>query len=297
MKKHHRRCSADQGVYAPSDRHGLAQGPAAHCARVLCLGMGLLLGASAWAQPSEDVLRALAQPFVQVNGQALSTAQAEVLFRERLAQGLPATPELKAAVRQELIDQALMGQAAHAEGLDRLPLVQAQMEAASRMALVRQWQQKWLADHPVSDDELAQAYQAYLATQGKEELLLRQVVVADEATARQLIQRLRRGEPFGELVRRHSIDAASRDAGGETGWVLQGRLLPDVARAVNPLQPRQLAMAPVRTAQGWHVLQLLDRRSWTPPTLAQLRDQLLDRLLAARLEQRLQALRNAADIR
>ncbi len=253
---------------------------------------------SAWAQdkPSEDVVKALAAPFVTVNGQPIPTAHAEVLFRERLAMGATATPELRESVRQDLINQRLILEAARAQGLDRQPLIQAQMELASQASLVRQWQQKVLAEQPTSDEALKTEYRAQIAKLGPDELQIRHIVVADEELAKQLIARVRKGESFADLVGKHSTDEASRKEGGLTGWVPQGRLNPDVANAVAKLKPRQLALAPVRTPQGWHVIQLQDRRTWTPPTLDTLRPQLLELLARRTIDSQLQALRAKAAI-
>lgn len=252
--------------------------------------------ACAQDKPSEDVVKALAAPFVTVNGQAIPTAHAEVLFRERLAMGATATPELRESVRQDLINQRLMLEAARAQGLDRQPLIQAQMELASQASLVRQWQQKVLTEQPTSDEALQTEYRAQIAKLGPDELQIRHIVVADEDLAKQLIARARKGESFADLVVKHSTDEASRKEGGLTGWVPQGRLNPDVANAVAKLKPRQLALAPVRTPQGWHVIQLQDRRTWTPPSLDTLRPQLLELLARRTIDSQLQALRAKATI-
>jgi peptidyl-prolyl cis-trans isomerase C len=247
--------------------------------------------------PSAAVLQALTQPFVVVNGLVQSTAHAEVLYREQVASGVASSPELRESVRQTLINQALMLQAAQADGIDLQPLVQAQMALASQTALVRLWQQKYLADHPITDEALQQAYQQQIAQMGPEELLIRHIVVADESLAQQLIQRIQQGAPMNDLATEHSKDPDSKAQGGLVGWVPEKQLVPEVAAIIRQMKPQQLWSKPVPTAQGWHVLSLQDRRPWVAPSMEKLRPQLLEQLSQKSIATKLQELRDKALIR
>ena len=105
------------------------------------LSLAAFLPTLAWSQaaPSQD---APSRAFVTVNGEPQSLARAEVLLREQLSRGAPNSPQIQAAVREALVTQALMAQAAIKEGLDKLPLVQAQMELARQSVLTQAWQQQ-----------------------------------------------------------------------------------------------------------------------------------------------------------
>lgn len=247
--------------------------------------------------PAKDVLQALAQPFVVVNDQAQPTAHAEVMFREGIARGATSSPALREAVRQNLINHALVVQAARADGLDRQPLVQAQMDLASQAALVKLWQQKFLADHPITEVALQLEYSNQLAQMGSEELLIRHIVVADEALARGLIQRIQQGTAFADLAAEHSTDPDSKRQGGLVGWVSPNQLVPEVAQVVRQMEPSQLWATPVHTNQGWHVVSLQQRRPLTAPDLETLRAQLLELLAQRAVDEKLQFLRQKAVIR
>ena len=248
-------------------------------------------------EPSPDVLQALSRPFVVVNDQAQPTAHAEVLFREGIARGAARSPELRAEVRQNLINQAVIVQAAQADGLDRQPLVQAQMALASQAALISLWQQKFLADHPISEVAVQLEYKHQIAQMGSEEMLIRHIVVADEALARRLILSIQQGAAFADLAAEHSTDPDSKRQGGLVDWVSQDQLIPEVAQVVRQMKPSQLWAEAIRSNQGWHVVSLQERRPLIPPDLEKLRPQLLELLAQRAIGQKLQSLRQKAVIR
>lgn len=255
-----------------------------------------LLGSQTLAQTPPEVAQALARPFVRVNQQAQATALAEVLFREAVAKGSPSSPALRESVRESLIQQALMAQDAKAQGLDSNPLVQAQMALASQAALVRIWQQNVLAKQTISDADVQQEYAAQLAQMGTEQWLIGHIVVADEAVAKRLIARLQQGETLAALAAEFSLDPDSKTQGGVVGWVARAQLVPEVAQAMAQMTAPQLWPQPVRTALGWHVLNLQAVRPVTPPALDKIRPQLLELLAQKTLAQKLQELRQKASI-
>ena len=90
---------------------------------------------------------------------------------------------------------------------------------------------------------------------------------------------------FGELAKRLSKDDASAAKGGEIGWVDEAALLPQMRNQVAGLQPGQLG-EPLRAADGWHLIRLIETRPAAPAPLADVRPQ----IVRALREQRQQAL-------
>ncbi len=64
---------------------------------------------------------------------------------------------------------------------------------------------------------------------------------------------------FGELARVHSGDATAA-RGGELDWVYPGDTVPDFERAYQELKVGEVSQ-PVRTPFGYHLIQVLERRS------------------------------------
>src|SRR5512145_692424 len=74
---------------------------------------------------------------VKVNGVAVSQELAEVFVAEQKAQGAVDSPELRNAVREELIGRELLIQAAKKAGIDKKPDIAAQADAARQAYFVR----------------------------------------------------------------------------------------------------------------------------------------------------------------
>jgi peptidyl-prolyl cis-trans isomerase SurA len=94
-------------------------------------------------------------------------------------------------------------------------------------------------------------------------ILLRAREGLSESEARDKLQRLRdrivAGEDFGEVAKVNSEDA-SAVKGGDLGWVAPGDTVPEFERAMNALKDGEVSQ-PVHTPFGWHLVQVLERRS------------------------------------
>lgn len=86
-------------------------------------------------------------------------------------------------------------------------------------------------------------------------------VSEDEAVHKllSLRERIVNGSSFAELARLNSDDA-SASRGGDLGWVYPGDTVPEFERAVKELKPMEVSK-PVKTQFGWHLIQLLERRT------------------------------------
>jgi len=67
------------------------------------------------------------------------------------------------------------------------------------------------------------------------------------------------GADFAELARLHSEDGSAAN-GGELGWVNPGDTVPEFEKAMNALKPGDIS-APTKSPFGWHLIQVLERRS------------------------------------
>lgn len=72
-------------------------------------------------------------------------------------------------------------------------------------------------------------------------------------------ERLDNGENFEVLARQFSEDSTASN-GGDLSWVSPGDTVPPFENAMNALKDGQIS-APVRSQFGWHVIQVMERRS------------------------------------
>lgn len=94
-------------------------------------------------------------------------------------------------------------------------------------------------------------------------ILVRTNELVSESDARRKLLGLRdrivNGVDFGELARLNSDDG-SASRGGDLGWVYPGDTVPEFERAFAELKPMEVSQ-PVKTPFGWHLIQVLERRT------------------------------------
>jgi len=265
---------------------------------VACLiGAFFCIDAVSAIAADDETKTALAKPYVTVNGTVQPTAYAEVLLREQIARGVPDSQQLRDSVRDILIKQALMEQEARKAGLDKEVLVQAQIDLSRQNILAQAWQQKVLSEHKISDDDIKAEYEKQVARLGDKEYLIRQLLVADESTAKLLIEKIQSGTKMADLAKEYSIDPGTKSNGGLTDWTAQGNLLPQLAEVVKTLPKGKVAAHAVKTDAGWHIVQLEDVRPFKAPSMQDLKPQ-LNVIVARRfLDAQVKALQDKANIK
>lgn len=75
----------------------------------------------------------------------------------------------------------------------------------------------------------------------------------------QLRERIVNGGDFAQLARLNSEDGSSAK-GGDLGWISPGDTVPEFEKAMSALKPGEVSQ-PVRTQFGWHLIQVLERRT------------------------------------
>ncbi|MEE2024113.1 MULTISPECIES: peptidylprolyl isomerase SurA [Alkalimonas] len=96
-------------------------------------------------------------------------------------------------------------------------------------------------------------------------VLIRPSIIVSEERARDRLARFvadfRAGNAdFAEFAREHSEDPGSRNSGGDLGWAEPDIFVPEFRDTLLRLELNEIS-EPFRTEHGWHVVQLLDRRS------------------------------------
>jgi peptidyl-prolyl cis-trans isomerase SurA len=96
-------------------------------------------------------------------------------------------------------------------------------------------------------------------------ILMRPNEVQDDATTRQRLTAIRdrviAGEDFGALASVTSEDPGSATHGGDLGWTAPGTFDPKFEEVLAGLAENQIS-EPFRTQFGWHIVQLLGKRTY-----------------------------------
>jgi foldase protein PrsA len=84
------------------------------------------------------------------------------------------------------------------------------------------------------------------------------IVVGDEATAQEIIDKLDAGEPFADLAAQYSLDDQTKNDGGDLGWFTRELMAPEISDTAFSLEVGDYA-GPISTQRGYAVIKLLDR--------------------------------------
>ena len=254
------------------------------------LAAALLVG----AMMSASALAA-GKAFVTVNGSAVSQNLADTFLAEQKAQGAPDSPELKNAVREELIRRELLLQEAKKAGLDKRADVATQADAARQAIFIRAYVQEFLKKNPISDAQLKTEYDKIKAQLGNTEYKARHILVQNEADAKAIIDNLKKGAKFEELAKQ-SIDPGSKDNGGDLGWASAGNFVKPFSDALVGLSKGKYTEAPVKTDFGYHVILLEDSRPLNVPPFEEIKPRLLQQAQTQQIGKMVDGLRAKAKI-
>jgi peptidyl-prolyl cis-trans isomerase C len=233
--------------------------------------------------------------FATVNGQPISQNVYNAFMAEQKAQGAPDSPELKNAIKEELIRRELLSQEARKKGLDKNGEVQGQIELARQAVLIRAYLSDYVKANPISEDRLKKDYEAIKSSLGTTEYKTRHILVESEDEAKGIIAKLDKGDKFSELAKA-SKDPGSKDKGGELGWSSPATYVKPFSEALTKLKKGEYTKTPVKTDFGYHVIQLEDTRPMTPPTYEQVKPQLQQRAQQQQVEQLVKKLRENAKV-
>ncbi len=231
----------------------------------------------------------------KVNGKAIPANRAEVLMANQLAQGQAKTPELEAAVKEELVRREVLAQAAVAKGIDKKSDVQAQVELARQGVLIGAYLNEFARGVKIGDEDVKKEYDNLKGALGDKEYKARHILVEKEDEAKDIIAKLKKGEKFEELAKA-SKDPGSKDKGGELGWANKASYVPPFAEAMAKLAKGKYTEAPVQSSFGWHVIQLDDVRELKAPNFDEVKPQIVQRMRQMAVEKHILDLRAKAKV-
>ena len=120
----------------------------------------------------------------------------------------------------------------------------------------------------ITEDQLRAMYEVTILRQklmdvitantphSQDEVWARHILVADEATAETVRQRLVNGEDFAKVAAEVSTDTGTKDKGGDLGWFGRGVMVPEFEAAAFSLKVGEISQ-PVKSQFGYHIIQVL----------------------------------------
>lgn len=238
---------------------------------------------------------ALAQNLAVVNGKPVPSSRADVMIKQMTTQGQQDSPQLRAMVKEELINREILIQEADKLGLGNSTDVKNQLELARQSIVIRALVADYVKKNPVKDADLKAEYDKFKAQAGDKEYRARHILVEKEDEAKAIIAKLKAGAKFEDLAKQ-SKDPGSAANGGDLDWASPASFVKPFSDAMVALHKGQVTDTPVKTQFGYHVIKLEDVRAAKVPTFEEIKPQIAEQLQQQKLQAYQQELRKKAKI-
>ena len=256
--------------------------------QVMIVGLFSLSALSVQAQSSGAVAK--------VNAVTIPQSRLELMVKAGVAQGQQDGPEMRKALRENLIAEEIIAQEALKKKLDKSSEVVAQLEMARQAVLVRAFQADYIKNNSVSDETLRKEYEMLKVQMGDKEYKARHILVDSESTAKEIIANLKKGGNFAKIAEEKSLDDGSKENGGELNWSPPAAYVRPFSEALVKLSKGGLTEQPVQTNFGWHVIQLMDTRPMEVPPFDEVKQNIQQRVLQREFATVVQELRGKAKV-
>ncbi|MFJ3054344.1 peptidylprolyl isomerase [Herbaspirillum sp. NPDC087042] len=238
---------------------------------------------------------AFAQNLAVVNGKAIPSSRADLMIKQMTAQGQPDSPQLRGAVKEELINREILMQEADKQGLANSTDVKNQLELARQSIVIRALIADYLKKNPVSDADIKAEYDKFKAQAGDKEYHARHILEDKKEDAEAIIAKLKAGTKFEDLAKQ-SKDTGSAANGGDLDWATPASFVKPFSDAMVALKKGDVTQTPVQTQFGWHVIKLEDVRPAKVPTLDEVKPQIAEALQQKKLQAYQEQLRGKAKV-
>jgi peptidyl-prolyl cis-trans isomerase C len=263
----------------------------------------LLLPSVALAQlPTKEPAKAAAKPaaatgpVATVNGVQIPRNRLEIVIRQQTGRGAQDSDQLRAQLREALINNELLVQEANRSGIAKKAEVQQQIDLVRQEVVANAVVTEYIRVNPISDSDVQKEYDRAKAQTGDREFKARHILVANEDDAKSVLADLRKGGKFDEIAQKRSLDEGTRPKGGDLDWNVPGNFDKAFADAMVKLEKGKMTDAPVRSRFGFHIIQLDDVRPVNFPPLSQVSQQIQQRLVSQKVDNLIRELRGKAKI-
>ena len=110
-----------------------------------------------------------------------------------------------------------------------------------------------------------------------------QDVARAKAQAAEIIERVKQGTPFAELASQYSDDQATKDSGGDLGWIERGSLATEWEVIVFAMDKGEVR-GPINGPSGLHVFYVSDIKKTEVKPFAEVKEQLRNELFRKEME-------------
>lgn len=111
------------------------------------------------------------------------------------------------------------------------------------------------------------------------------ILVEDEATAKEVIEKLNAGEDFATLAKEYSKDESNAEKGGELGYFGRGEMVSEFEDAAFAMNVGEVSKEPVKTEFGYHIIKVTDKKEAKEADFETSKEQARDMLVEERVNE------------
>lgn len=236
-----------------------------------------------------------------VNGAPISKGLFDLNLKAAIAQGQQDTPQLREAIKNELINRQLIVQEVLRQGLEKNVDLVDQMAQLRQNLYLQAYIDEYLKNNPITEQALLEEYKKqkeYLgggsdtATQYK----ISQIALRSESESILVIRRLQSGEAFAKVAKDISLDSATKGQGGSVGWVSPQQLAQPIANILSSLTKGSFSTTPIKAGDTWWIVRLDDTRSVKIATFEASKNQLKQAIVQQHMNDVIKRLRESSRI-
>ncbi len=221
----------------------------------------------------------------KANGYTVTKEEQTKLYNALVNQGEPAGQALEKRIKDSLIHDAVLLQAAKQAKVENKDDFKKAVDAYKKDLSVRMYINDMAKSIKIADADIQKAYNDLKARTDKTEVDLSIIAVKTQQEAADIIKKLKAGQDFAKLAKQHSVNAPSKENGGHLGWTRPSEMGP-LGAAVNQIQKGKFTPVPVQVADGFVIAKVNNTRDFAFPALNELKPQIENALKQQKLEQK-----------
>lgn len=137
----------------------------------------------------------------------------------------------------------------------------------------------------ITDEELATYFEENKTTyEQTEQVEASHILVADEATAKEVINKLNEGSDFAELASEYSTDTSSSTDGGSLGYFGAGEMVEEFEKVAFEMEIDDIS-DPVESEYGFHIIKVTGKQDAKEAVFEDVKEDVYDNLLEMRIQE------------
>ena len=238
-----------------------------------------LLGVLAQPVLAADAAKQADPVVARVNGEELhrSDVMRELQMAGPQVQQMP-LQALYPQMLQKIVTAKILAQKGYAAGLQNDKEVKDRVKSLEAQVVAEAYIHKQV-DPKITDAKIKERYDTAMATfKPQDEVRARHILVKTDAEADEIIKKLKAGGDFAKLAEEQSKDAGSAKQGGDLGYFVHDAMVKPFADTAFGMKVGEISDKAVKTEFGYHIIKVEDKRKSAAPPLAEVKDQIANRL-------------------